>query len=944
MLFLSTLTYSQDISYQHFTIENGLPSNHVYDIYQDDDGFMWFATENGLSRYDGSDFKNYTILDGLPDTEILNFFEDTKKRVWLITFNGKMGYLKDGKFYNSKNTPFLKSIFFDDLITNVEEDKDGVIHFLSGNTVLQLNNQNSISKIKLKMSCRNLMKDKQGVIYYIPSNNFSTYYVLHSSNQEEVKIDFDKFDKENLLKLVYTQRLTIANIFDWSKQEAAKVNESRESFFLRQKNNLWLFGSNIPLQVIELNGDNIKSTRILNNIQVSIGIIDRDNNLWFGSAFGNGVYKLNPSISEVYKAGEHLEGNLLNSFFIDKSNGTIYCGTNDGFVNIISNNKIESKRIEVHELGISRIRSIGKGKFGNIWVVNDAFLGQLNRNLSLGNQVVRGSPKSLHINTENNQAFLSTSKGCYQFRYDENGIIEANKIFDKRSMYIHIDSDSTIWIGTNRGLYFSKSYNLDKPFFEKIEVNAPITNINNIDSTLLVATKGEGILSIKNGKLKRITTDDGLASNLVRSIFVHDDKTIWISTNEGLSKMQYHDGTNFSFVTLNEKNGLLSDNVLDFDIMDSTLFVLCPQGISKLNLNEIDAAENAPQIKIEQVLVNNIPLEKDSISTLSYQQNNITIDFSGIYFSNRKNLDYTYKLKGYHQDWQRTKSNNLVFEQLPPGKYTLELFASINNNKNTRIEKLSFEIIPAFYQRRAVQLLGLILGSVLLFYLTRRRFEKEREKSKIENRLLQLEQIALQSQMNPHFIKNSLGAIQHLMIKKDIRSANKYLIVFGELITQLLKQSDQSMIKISDEIQILELYLSIEKLRFDNNFEYSIKCDSEEILDRKIPSMMIQPLAENSILHGFRDLGNKRQNELKIYLTPKDDYIICLVEDNGEGFNPYKAYKTIFTKKEGIALNNIKERISLLSTKNPKTSFDILRSNNTGTSIQLCLPIKEDYD
>ena len=510
-------------------------------------------------------------------------------------------------------------------------------------------------------------------------------------------------------------------------------------------------------------------------------------------------------------------------------------------------------------------------------------------------------------------------------------------------MCMHLDSDSTLWLGTNKGLYFSTG-NIDDKSFKKFNIDDPITSINHVDSTVIVATKGKGIVVIKNGKIKRITTDNGLPSNLVRSIFVHKDKSIWVSTNEGLSKLQSIDKSPYSFLTLNEQNGLISNDVIDCDIMDSTLYVLCPQGISKLNLNHIEAEKTIPQIKIEQVLVNDISIERGSLANLSHQQNNITIDFSGIYFGNRKNLEYIYQLKGYHKNWQRTKSNSLLFEQLPPSQYALELYASIDNNKSTEPEIINFEIIPAFYQRKTVQLLGAIFTALLLLYLIRRRIQKEKEKSKIENRLLQLEQVALQSQMNPHFIKNSLGAIQHLMIKKDVRAANKYLIVFGELITQLLKQADQSMIKISDEIKILELYLSIEKLRFDNNFEYAIVCNSEDILGKKIPSMMIQPLAENSILHGFRDLGNKRKNKLTIHLTPQKDYIICLVEDNGEGFKNNKTHQSSFTKKEGIALNNIKERVTLLSTKNPKTSFGILRSDNEGTVIQLCLPIKEDYD
>jgi len=285
----------------------------------------------------------------------------------------------------------------------------------------------------------------------------------------------------------------------------------------------------------------------------------------------------------------------------------------------------------------------------------------------------------------------------------------------------------------------------------------------------------------------------------------------------------------------------------------------------------------------------------------------------------------------------------LVFEQLRPNKYILELYATIDDKKS-QSKIISFNIIPAFHQRRIVQLLGLCLMTFGVFSFTRYILKREKEKGKIEKRLVQLEQVALQAQMNPHFIKNSLGAIQHLMIKKDVRTANKYLIVFGELITQLLRQSDQSQIKILDEIKILELYLSIEKLRFDNNFDYKIICHDKEIVDYKIPSMMIQPLVENAIVHGFKDMAKHRNNAITIHLYPKNDYLICTVEDNGLGIRPASNTQSIVSKRHGIAMKNIKERISLLAIKNPKTDFNIIKTDSTGTIIKLCLPLSENYD
>ncbi|MEP5634603.1 MAG: two-component regulator propeller domain-containing protein, partial [Maribacter dokdonensis] len=102
-------------------MDDGLPSNMVYGVAQDDRGFMWFGTDSGLSRYDGYEFTNYSLEDGLPDTEILNFFKDSEDRIWFYTLNGKIGFVHNDSIFNSKNTKWLRELDFDSRITSIVE-------------------------------------------------------------------------------------------------------------------------------------------------------------------------------------------------------------------------------------------------------------------------------------------------------------------------------------------------------------------------------------------------------------------------------------------------------------------------------------------------------------------------------------------------------------------------------------------------------------------------------------------------------------------------------------------------------------------------------------------------------------------------------------------------------------------------------------------------------
>lgn len=111
----------------HYTSKNGLASNNCYFILQDQKGFIWIATDNGISRFDGTNFQNFTIEDGLPDTQILQMKEDQFGRIWFFALNGQLSYLQDGKFYNRDNSELLKKLSFNTVIVSFLMDKQGRI-------------------------------------------------------------------------------------------------------------------------------------------------------------------------------------------------------------------------------------------------------------------------------------------------------------------------------------------------------------------------------------------------------------------------------------------------------------------------------------------------------------------------------------------------------------------------------------------------------------------------------------------------------------------------------------------------------------------------------------------------------------------------------------------------------------------------------------------------
>jgi sensor histidine kinase YesM len=136
--------------------------------------------------------------------------------------------------------------------------------------------------------------------------------------------------------------------------------------------------------------------------------------------------------------------------------------------------------------------------------------------------------------------------------------------------------------------------------------------------------------------------------------------------------------------------------------------------------------------------------------------------------------------------------------------------------------------------------------------------------------------------MNPHFLYNALNSIQDLILQQDIRATNKYLSMFSQLVRNILDASRHEFTSVAEELKLLQHYLELEKLRFDNDFSYEMKVDSSVDPDTLyVPSIFIQPYVENAIKHGL--FHSKKEKELRIHFAVKDDQLHCTIADNGIG-------------------------------------------------------------
>ena len=345
---------------------------------------------------------------------------------------------------------------------------------------------------------------------------------------------------------------------------------------------------------------------------------------------------------------------------------------------------------------------------------------------------------------------------------------------------------------------------------------------------------------------------------------------------------------------------------------------------------------------------------------LSYKQNFFSFEFAALNYDHPEKNQYDYQLIDFDKKVVHNGTNRVIsYTNVPPGNYTLKVTASNNDGVwNKTGFELELIIIPPFWATwwfKTIVALVLV-GSVLLFFrLRENRIRKEEARqTAINKQIAEIKMMALRSQMNPHFIFNSLNSIQHFITTHEKEEALNYLSKFSKLIRKILENSRQNTVSVSNELELLKLYIQLEQLRFSNKFDYHITVDEKiDIENTEIPPLLIQPYIENAIQHGLINKNDK--GDLWLSLERNNGLLVCKIEDNGIGRDKAQEIEQKKISRHvalGIKVTN--ERISTLSDlldykidvviedlyKTQQYAEEALQA--TGTRVTISIPVKEE--
>lgn len=270
--------------------------------------------------------------------------------------------------------------------------------------------------------------------------------------------------------------------------------------------------------------------------------------------------------------------------------------------------------------------------------------------------------------------------------------------------------------------------------------------------------------------------------------------------------------------------------------------------------------------------------------------------------------------------------------------------------KDNEIQKLQLsekETRNKAQRRLFISIALVLLSGILIIWFAYNNYRKQQtiHQQKLKFQKLVSEQKLLRTQMNPHFIYNSLNSIQSFISSNQSYEAEKYLARFAKLMRGILENSRADLISLYKEIEVLTLYLNLEQLRFENRFSYSINIDDDLEKDFiSIPPMLLQPFIENAILHGFK---NTKQGKLNINLYERNDFLICEIDDNGVGRT--STSKETNRKHTSFATEITKERLDMISEEYKKPTYfniedkkDSITEEPLGTQVTIQIPIIEN--
>lgn len=683
ILIIQISVLGQDLVYTNYTNEDGLPSLQVYDIHQDVNGFLWFATDKGICSYNGYSFQPYSTNDGITSNTVFKFFPQQNGDIWCATLNNKLFY------FNPKNYQFVPYEFnnvlvqavLNRVVNNFIRLKDGSISvsFDDHLGVVTINSEGEVVSYSLgyELNEDNVKDDSFiAVMEYVESNYFS--YTIKNN-------DFTEACFENS-SIVSTQGI------GYDANHSKSVQFGEYSVF-KTLDKVYLKKNNVLISSIESEYK-----------PINVGVLD-DHFFWVGYRDG-GVVVYNEFGDSV---SSYLSGRSITYFIKDHEGGYWFSSLSSGVF------YSEDPSIKFYDLKEgNHIFQLAQDDKSRLWVST------YNRDLYLLEKAQFGLKEQstwlIFPISSRDHEYNFTWISNWQIDLGVNTVLfKTGPRFDvsKESMVSSIDlhHDSTLilsrlndvvksgrgyYLGSNNGLFIYDTNSNKVRKHDSPMLSSRIEDFVKVKDEIYVATIGGGIFYNINDQVKNISIEEGLNSPFVNKLYNEGDSVLWVCTNNGVNKVSIED----TGLMVSDLRIFPNKIISDIEIINDTIWVGTWSGLYSLTKSSLNSSDLLPDyFSILEVKVNGEETESADLLGLQHYQNQLDVRFQAVSFRKSSKLFYRHKIDGLENEWNYTENTNITYPSIPYGEYKLLIEVSLNGDEwgSSRLI-IPLSISPPYYK------------------------------------------------------------------------------------------------------------------------------------------------------------------------------------------------------------------------------------------------------
>jgi ligand-binding sensor domain-containing protein/signal transduction histidine kinase len=740
--------------------ENGLPQNTVHDILQTRDGYIWLATDSGVARFDGLQFR---IFDRQNTNEIRHgsirrLFEDRAGNLWLATAAGLVRYAH-GKFTLFTRRDGLSS----ESVWSISQDSSGTLwiatslgldRYLDGRFTSAdapgLKGESVVSVIEARAG--GLWIATTGSLARFNGSSFTSYEQKDGLPADELTAICEDqqgwlwIGTSHGLRLLANNRLT----------NPGSLTDRVETLHADKSGNVWIGTSSGLWKTrdgkLVAAGNGLPANEVTSILEDRAGVLwfatpggiarwkdekfealtpadglsssivlslfeDREGNLWIGTESG-GVNLLRDTKFVTITRREGLSSDLVRSIYEDRDS-SVWMGTFGGGLNHLRQGRVTTYTTR-DGLPSNTISSVLGDRQGNIWVGTPAGLSRLTRGtfktFTSANGISDDGIRSLHEDPGGNlwigtrRGLTSLNRGRYTTYTALDGLANdfVGAICDSR--------DGGIWIGTLGGLSLFRNGQF-KNFTVRDGMTSDVVTTVHEDAqgALWAGTLGGGLNRLRDGlrgwRITGYTTRDGLVDDVVYDVMEDDKNNLWLSTTRGIVRISKQEIDRFDSkkgslqsVTYGTSDGLATregsggGHPAGCRSDDGKLWFSTVKGAAVIDPNRIEINEHAPPVVIEEVLVDDRPT--DNQARLEPGTRRVEFHYAGLSFTAPEEVAYRYRLEGFDRDWRGGGTQRIAsYTNIPAGYYTFRVVARNSDGVwNEAGESFDFSIKPHFYR------------------------------------------------------------------------------------------------------------------------------------------------------------------------------------------------------------------------------------------------------